>query len=64
MSEFANQMVFVGLNICDALREFLLRFELPGEGQKIERIVQKFVDKFVTENEGVVDPDSGYIFAY
>ena len=64
LSEFVVKMSFVGLGICDALRQFLHRFDLPGEGQKIERILQKFVDKFTVDCEGVIDVDGGYLLTY
>ena len=61
---FVSKMNFVGGGICDAMRQFLLKFDLPGEGQKIERILQKFIDKFTVDCEGVVDMDAGYLLAY
>jgi brefeldin A-inhibited guanine nucleotide-exchange protein len=43
-------MDFKGMNLDDAIRKFLSYFDLPGEGQKIDRIMQAFAGKFYEDN--------------
>lgn len=44
---------FEGLSFAHALRRFLTTFHLPGEAQKIERIVEAFAAQFHACNPGV-----------
>jgi Sec7-like guanine-nucleotide exchange factor len=37
-----------------ALRLYLERFRLPGEAQKIDRMMEKFAEKFCRDNPGNV----------
>ena len=39
-----------GLPIDQALRVMLEGFRLPGEAQKIDRIMEKFAERYVREN--------------
>ena len=38
------------MELVDAFRKFLCRFHLPGEPQKIDRIIQQFAEHFHTQN--------------
>lgn len=46
-------MNFQEMGFDDALRFFLSAFWLPGEAQKIDRIVERFARKYVQNNPGV-----------
>ena len=44
---------FAAINFGQALRRFLTTFHLPGEAQKIERIVEAFANQYHHCNAGV-----------
>lgn len=44
---------FDGVTFAQALRRFLTTFHLPGEAQKIERIVEAFAAQYHNCNPGV-----------
>lgn len=55
------------MEIDEAMRYFLSYFTLPGEGQKIDRIVQKFGQKFFddnSDNKFISSADSAYSLSY
>lgn len=52
-------MDFSGLKFDDAIRMFLLDFRLPGEAQKIDRLMEKFAERYHVCNS----PAEGYPFA-
>lgn len=65
MHAFVEQFDFTGLSIVDALRDFLQAFRLPGEGQKIDRFMLKFAERFVEQNPGVFSKaDTAYVLSY
>lgn len=56
---------FQNMFIVDALRAFLWSFRLPGESQKIDRIMERFAQQYVATNEGVFDnADTCFTIAY
>jgi len=50
LTEFTELIDFKGMTIDDGLRVFLGYFDLPGEGQKIDRIMQVFAGKYYKDN--------------
>lgn len=65
MHAFVDQFDFTGLSIVDALRNFLQKFRLPGEGQKIDRFMLKFAERFVDQNPGIFSKaDTAYVLSY
>ena len=49
----------------EALRQYLNYFELPGESQKVDRVMQVFAGKFVKDNPEVFSSSLGaYQMAY
>eukprot|EP01114_Cavostelium_apophysatum_P006874 TRINITY_DN1840_c0_g1_i1.p1 TRINITY_DN1840_c0_g1~~TRINITY_DN1840_c0_g1_i1.p1 ORF type:complete len:1243 (-),score=449.77 TRINITY_DN1840_c0_g1_i1:160-3888(-) len=62
---FVGYMDFTGLDFDDALRHFLSKFVLPGEAQKIDRMMERFAIRFV-ENNPTVFPhqDTAYVLAF
>jgi cytohesin len=56
---------FEGRTLVDALRDFLWSFHLPGEAQKIDRIMELFAMHFCECNPGVFsNTDTCYVLAY
>lgn len=65
MHAFVDQFDFSGLTIVDGLRDFLQSFRLPGEGQKIDRFMLKFAERFCDQNPGVFSKaDTAYVLSY
>ncbi|GMM55626.1 Arf family guanine nucleotide exchange factor [Maudiozyma humilis] len=65
MHAFVEEMDFKDLSIVDALRAFLQEFRLPGEGQKIDRFMLKFAERFTEQNPGVfTKADTAYALSY
>ncbi|KAK6941540.1 Mon2/Sec7/BIG1-like, HUS domain [Dillenia turbinata] len=46
LKEFTQTFEFTGMNLDTSLRTYLETFRLPGESQKIHRIIEAFSDKF------------------
>ncbi|KAJ2820127.1 guanine nucleotide exchange protein for ADP-robosylation factor, partial [Coemansia furcata] len=66
MHAFVDQMEFREMEFVDALRHFLQSFRLPGEGQKIDRFMLKFAERYVMGNPsaGFANADTVYVLAY
>lgn len=62
MSEYADYMNFKNMSLDDGLRHFLDRFLLPGESQKVDRIMQVFAQKYYKYNQN--NPLSSTTAAY
>ena len=62
---YVDSIDFAGLSFAGALRRFLSNFWLPGEAQKIDRFMEKFAERFCTQNEGVfANADTAYVLAF
>ncbi|BGP21002.1 GDP/GTP exchange factor for ARF [Rhodosporidiobolus nylandii] len=62
---FMQQIDFKGKIICDAMRELLEGFRLPGESQQIARITEVFAEVyFATEPVGIKSQDAVYVLSY
>jgi len=55
---FINHMDFTGMEFDLALRLFLSKFRLPGEAQKIDRIMESYARHYTTQNPTVF-PNEG-----
>ncbi len=66
MHAYTDQMSFCGLSIDMALRKFMSGFRLPGEGQKIDRFMEKFAAKYVRDNPQTVfaNAEAAFMVAY
>ncbi|CUM67913.1 uncharacterized protein PRCAT00005624001 [Priceomyces carsonii] len=65
MHAFVEQMDFTNSNFVDSMRRFLQAFRLPGEGQKIDRFMLKFAERYVSGNPTIfANADTAYILAY
>lgn len=62
LGHFIQLQDFRSLNLVQAMRDFLLRFRLPGEAQKIDRIMECFASQYCSQNPKVFDhPGFGII---
>lgn len=64
---FVNQMNFAGKDIVAALRFFLDHFRLPGEAQKIDRLMEKFAARYCETNPNnklFHSADVAYVLSY
>lgn len=49
---YVDQLDFCGKDFVSALRTFLEGFRLPGEAQKIDRLMEKFAARYLECNQG------------
>ncbi|KAF2071316.1 hypothetical protein CYY_007366 [Polysphondylium violaceum] len=65
LQQFVSEYNFVAKEFDESLREFLSKFRLPGEAQKIDRIMESFAMKYHKDNPQIFsDPDSAYLLAF
>ncbi|KAI9329427.1 hypothetical protein BDR26DRAFT_842136 [Obelidium mucronatum] len=65
MHMFVDALDFEGLGIVEALRTFLQTFRLPGESQKIDRLMEKFADRYCETNpDTFAKADTAYTLAF
>jgi brefeldin A-inhibited guanine nucleotide-exchange protein len=61
---YVDLMSFTGMTIDGALRHFLAGFWLPGEAQKIDRMMEKFAERFCKDTQAFANADTAYVLAY
>jgi Sec7-like guanine-nucleotide exchange factor len=65
LKEFVAQQSFDDIRFDLALRRFLSTFRLPGEAQKIDRMMERFAERFIACNPATqLSSDSAYILAF
>ncbi|CAD7697716.1 unnamed protein product [Ostreobium quekettii] len=65
MHAYIDGEQYKSLTIDAALRKLLAGFRLPGEAQKIDRIMEKFAARYVEENPGKFrSADDAYMLAF
>ncbi|CAO3648932.1 unnamed protein product [Cunninghamella blakesleeana] len=65
MHAFVDEMDFTDMKFTEALRYFLQAFRLPGEGQKIDRFMLKFAERYVNGNPNVFsNAETVYVLSY
>eukprot|EP01018_Ginkgo_biloba_P026874 Gb_07642 [translate_table: standard] len=65
MHAYVDAFDFSGMKFDRAIREFLKGFRLPGEAQKIDRIMEKFAERYCRDNPGLFkNADTAYVLAY
>lgn len=66
LAHFVKQLDFTGQPFVKSLRHYFTTFELPGEAQKVDRIVKAFADTYYQQNfEGdIKSADSAHILAF
>ena len=55
-----DDMDFTGLSFDDALRHMLQAFRLPGEAQKIDRIMLHFAERYCIQHPGAFSSAGTY----
>ncbi|XP_078254240.1 brefeldin A-inhibited guanine nucleotide-exchange protein 1 isoform X1 [Rhinoraja longicauda] len=67
MYAYVDQLDFSSKDFVSALRMFLEGFRLPGEAQKIDRLMEKFAARYLECNQGQIlfaSADTAYVLAY
>ncbi|KAJ1426768.1 Sec7, C-terminal [Sesbania bispinosa] len=65
MHAYVDSFDFQGMEFDEAIRVFLQGFRLPGEAQKIDRIMEKFAERYCKCNPKVFSSaDTAYVLAY
>jgi len=65
LKHFTETFEFSGMTFDGALRLFLESFQLPGEAQKIDRIVNCFGTRYHEQNPGTLrNADAAYVLGY
>jgi hypothetical protein len=65
MAAYVHKLDLSGKDFDTALRYFLSGFRLPGEAQKIDRLMEQFAKRFCLDNPGIFpDVDSAYVLSF
>ena len=68
LHSFVSEMEFSGLHLDIALRQLLAEVSIPGEAQKIEKLVEVFSKRYIDCNQmfvsGFKSPDAIFILSY
>ncbi|KAJ4949976.1 hypothetical protein NE237_026808 [Protea cynaroides] len=65
MHAYVDSFEFQGMEFDEAIRSFLQGFRLPGEAQKIDRIMEKFAERYCKCNpKAFTSADTAYVLAY
>ncbi|KAG9400518.1 Brefeldin A-inhibited guanine nucleotide-exchange protein 1 [Aphanomyces cochlioides] len=65
LHEFVDMMDFHELELDEAIRSYLSYFRLPGEAQKIDRMMEKFAERYHLNNPGVFpSADVAFILSF
>lgn len=65
LDSYVNLHNFTDMILVQALRQFLWSFRLPGEAQKIDRMMEKFAIRYCQQNPGVFDDtDTCFVLSF
>lgn len=65
LDSYVNLHNFADMILVQALRQFLWSFRLPGEAQKIDRMMEKFAIRYCQQNPGVFDDtDTCFVLSF
>ena len=65
LHEYVEMIDFANMEFDLAIRHFLQGFRLPGEAQKIDRIMEKFAERFYLQNQDkFASADMAFILAF
>lgn len=65
LHEYVENMDFTGMKFDMAIRFFLSGFRLPGEAQKIDRLMEKFAERYYLQNrDNFASADMAFILAF
>jgi brefeldin A-inhibited guanine nucleotide-exchange protein len=62
---YTELLDFTGYEIDDGIRYFLKEFRLPGEAQKVDRMMEKFAQVYHDQNPGIFDsPETAFVLSF
>ena len=64
LENYLSMLNFKDLTVLEALKYFLSLFELPGESQKVERILENFAKKYTEDNPGLYTQDATHMVSF
>ncbi|EFJ17967.1 hypothetical protein SELMODRAFT_420360 [Selaginella moellendorffii] len=65
MHAYVDSFNFHNMEFDESIRTFLMGFRLPGEAQKIDRIMEKFAERYCICNpKAFTSADTAYVLAY
>ena len=65
LHSYVDLLDFTGMEIDEAIRKFLAGFRLPGEAQKIDRMMEKFAERYCELNQGIFSSaDTAFVLSY
>ena len=65
MHSYIDSIDFAGLEIDEAIRCLMSGFRIPGEAQKIDRILEKFAERYCKQNPYTFrSADTAYVLSY
>jgi brefeldin A-inhibited guanine nucleotide-exchange protein len=65
LHEYIDMMDFNSMVFDEAIRHFLSGFRLPGEAQKIDRMMEKFAERYCLQNQDVFpSADTAFVLAF
>jgi len=65
MHAYVDALNCEGMDFGEAIRYYLRGFRLPGEAQKIDRIMEKFAERYCKCNpDSFTSADTAYVLAY
>ena len=65
LHHYTEALDFSGLVFDEAIRLFLSGFRLPGEAQKIDRIMEKFAERYTSQNPSIFpSSDTAFILGF
>lgn len=65
LHEYVDSLDFSSMKFDEALRAFLSGFRLPGEAQKIDRVMEKFAERYCAQNKSIFpSADMAFILAF
>lgn len=65
LHEYVDSMDFANMHFDIAIRHFLAGFRIPGESQKIDRMMEKFAERYYLQNRNVfASADMAFILAF
>lgn len=65
LNEYVDSMDYAGMIFDGAIRAFLAGFRLPGEAQKIDRLMEKFAERYYLQNRDTfASAEMAFILAF
>jgi brefeldin A-inhibited guanine nucleotide-exchange protein len=65
LHEYVDSMDFTNMHFDEAIRLFLSGFRIPGESQKIDRMMEKFAERYYLQNRSTfASADMAFILAF